>query len=172
MENMDSADFRYPKTYNCPTCGRAFVRRGAMVRHIGLIHGDDRVEFYNCNLCSSTFTAESRLKRHQQTKHHASKTTSRKTIQLEASEVDGKYHCLHCENSCVTRNGLIRHINRCHSDMNPRDVENDINEAAASPTPQFSSNALQILLNLQNSMPAKETPKKKSFRVEDLIDIN
>ncbi|UMM24966.1 hypothetical protein L5515_004957 [Caenorhabditis briggsae] len=143
-----------------------------MIRHIGLIHGDDRVEFYNCNLCSSTFTAASRLKRHQQTKHHASKTTSRKTIQLEAFEVDGKYHCLFCENSCVTRNGLIRHINRFHSDMNPRDVENDINEAAASPTPQFSSNALQILLNLQNSMPAKETPKKKSFRVEDLIDIN
>ncbi|PIC13795.1 hypothetical protein B9Z55_027414 [Caenorhabditis nigoni] len=172
MENMDSADFRYLKTYNCPTCGMTFVRKGAMVRHIGLNHDDGTVEFYKCDKCPSKFTAEVRLKRHQQTKHHAPKTMRRKTIQLKWSEVDGKYHCLYCSNSCVTRNGLVRHIGKVHSDMNPWGVKDDNNKASASPAPQLSSNALQILINLLHAMPKRESPKKTSFRIADLIDID
>lgn len=116
----------------CPLCSYKANRTGALRVHMGLAHGQDKVNEYfkpvlksrkshACNLCTRSYTRKDSLQRHIRRKHlnrHTATEEPTKPPKPPKPKEKERFLCTYCGQSFSSKGGLESHI-LTHTDERP-----------------------------------------------------
>ena len=85
------------KDYNCESCGKSFTQRAGLNKHIRVIH--EGLKDYNCELCGKSFSYRRNLKEHIQIDHDDEDSTAEGNNQNNHASSNGfdDKMCSFCE---------------------------------------------------------------------------
>ena len=92
---------KHPKQLNCNDCGRSFISKGDMQRHINAVHL--KLKPYECEQCQKSFTRENDMQKHVNMVH----------LKIRPFE------CEQCQKSFSKKDHLKDHINAIHLKIKP-----------------------------------------------------
>ncbi|XP_023307829.2 zinc finger protein 699-like [Lucilia cuprina] len=106
----------------CPLCAYKASRSSALKVHMGLVHGQDKVEEYfkpvldsgkkyPCSLCPRSYGRKDSLRKHVRRKHNSKPAKEEKTSHKKPKPKDKeRFLCTYCGQSYSSKCGLESHI--------------------------------------------------------------
>lgn len=113
----------------CPLCSYRANRPWALRVHMGIAHGQDKVDEYfktvpnvnkthACSLCSRSYAHKDSLRLHMKSKHLNTTSVDEKSSKAKQSKPKERFLCTYCGQSFTWKRGLESHI-LTHSDERP-----------------------------------------------------